>query len=59
MKSIGKNIIIMDKNPENLVKKIINCYQNEDIIKKQQKCLEIFNKYFTFNSFSMRIQDLI
>jgi len=54
-----ENTIIMDKNPKNLVEKIIYCYQNEDIIKKQKKCLEIFNKYFTFNAFSLKMRDLI
>ena len=48
------NIIIKDKNPYNLVKKIIECYQNEDIIEKQMKCVKVFQEYFTIEKFSQK-----
>lgn len=53
------NIIIKDKNPKNLVKKIIKCYQNEDIIEKQKKCLKIFQEYFTIDAYSKKFKNLI
>ena len=45
-------LIIIDNDEENIIKKILDWWETKDIKNIQKKCREIFEKYFTINNFS-------
>jgi len=49
------SVIIIADTEDELVSKIIHCYNNKDIILMQQKCRQIFDDYFAGTSFFDRI----
>jgi hypothetical protein len=48
-------IIVMADSEEELIEKIIHCWNNTDIIKMQMNCKEIYKKYFAGTHFLDRI----
>lgn len=48
-------IIVMADTEEELIEKIIHCWNNKDIIKMQIKCREIYDAYFAGTQFLDRI----
>ena len=50
-----ENIIIIGNTEEEIINKLLNCWNTKNIIEMQNKCKEIYNKYFSGNNFFDRI----
>jgi glycosyltransferase involved in cell wall biosynthesis len=49
--------IVRANSPEELPNKVIEFCKNNDIVKKQKECYELFKKYFSFEGFGIKIEE--
>ena len=50
-----ENTIVLGKTPEELVEKVLDFWNNRDIVKLQIKCKDIYDKYFSGTKYLDRI----